>query len=243
MQETVKRNRNSLFSFLNYPTRNFYSLIAVGSFFLVIAFIIMYVFTPPFPTGPGGFNVSGHPVFYMISEAFVAFFLFTLASISSLLFLIKKDLKYDTLLVSAAKTGILASALTLLIGIFWSKVEWGYYWQWEPRETMTLIMFIFYVSIILFRGTVDDIADKAKLSAVFGLVAFPTVPMTNFIVGGLHPSPQQTAMSNSTFFAVILMFIGSVCFYIAFLYMTWVLEKGHLKIEEYKALVIAQQDQ
>ena len=108
---------------------------------------------------------------------------------------------------------------------------------------MTLIMFLFYVGMVLFRSTVDDHVDKAKLTAVFGLVAFPTVPMTNFIVGGLHPEAQQSLIGGSSaFMGAIFMFIGTFLIYLAFLYITVQLENASYKIEEYKSIVLAKQD-
>jgi heme exporter protein C len=224
------------------PDIIFYVLIISGGILFFLSMIFMYLLTPPFPKGPEGFVTSGHPVFYMISEAFVAFALFGIASVGSILYLIKKNLKYDVIVVSSAKTGILASSLTLLVGIFWSRAEWFYFWQWEARQTMTLIMFLFYTGMILFRSTVDELEDKAKLTAVFGLIAFPTVPMTNFIVGGLHPQPQQTSMSGNTFSGVVLLFIGTLLIYLAFLYMTVILENANNKLEEYKQIIFAKQE-
>lgn len=238
-------------SLIASPERRFLLLIGTGSFILILAFINMYFLTEAFPSGPDClsvpgqecFNVSGHPVFYMISEAFVAFSLFSIASIGSVLYLIKKDLKYDSIIVASAKTGILATSLTLLVGIFWSKVEWGYYWQWEQRQTMTLVMFLFYVGMILFRSTIDDANDKAKLTAVFGLIAIVTVPMTNFIVGGLHPQPQKSlSAGGNAFMGAIFMYLGTFLIYLAFLYLSVKLEVMNNKIEEYKYQVLAQQE-
>jgi ABC-type transport system involved in cytochrome c biogenesis permease subunit len=217
-------------------------LLAIGAVLSFFALITIYLFTPAFPTGSEGFNVSGHPVFYMISEAFTAFFLFTIAFIFSIIYLWKKNLIYDSIIVSAAKTGILASLLTLSIGILWSRVEWGFFWQWEPRQTMTLVMFIFYVAMLLFRTTVDDIKDKAKLTAVFGIAAFPTVPMTNFIVGALHPPAQRTSMSANTFTGVILLFFGTLAIYLVFLYFTYYIEESTKKVEQFKQFVLNKLD-
>ena len=211
-----------------------------ASTFMFIGIAFMYTFTKPFPKGPDGFLVSGHPVFYMISEAFMAFTLFTIAFISSILYIWKRKTIYDTITLASAKTGILASALTLLIGILWSKVEWGYFWQWEPRQTMTLLMFLFYTSLIIFRSTVEQ-EDKAKLTAVFGIAAFPTVPMTNFIVGALHPNPQATTFSSFPFIGIILLFIGTFFLYMCLLLLTIKLEQLQLEVEKKKYILLANQ--
>lgn len=211
----------------------------LGAFFSLLGVIIMY-FTPPFK----GFIVSGHPIFYMISEAFMAFTCFAIAGVSSLLFLTTKKFVYDVITVSAVKVGILASILTLLIGIFWSKAEWGQYWQWEPRQTMTLIMLLFYCGLLIFRSTVDDLLDKAKLSAVFGIAAFPTVPMTYFIVGALHPKNVLSGGNIETFafIGVILLFIGTFFIYFCLFSLTLEHERMFLDLEQKKFILMANQE-
>ena len=206
--------------------------LVLGSLFITLGIIVMY-FTPPFPKGPEGFNVSGHPIFYMISEAFMAFTLFFLAFVSSMFFFWKRKFIFDALTVAAVKTGILASLLTLLIGMVWAKAEWGYYWQWEPRETMALIMFLFYVGLLIFRSTVDEWEDKAKLTAVFGISGIPTVPMTYAIVGSLHPSNVISGgqISSFPFIGVLLIFLGTFFIYLCFLLLTMDLEVLQFEVE------------
>lgn len=222
--------------------KNVFKLFAVlGAIFMVLGVTVMY-FTPPFPKGANGFNVSGHPIFYMVSEAFMAFTLFFTAFISSVLYFWKNKPIIDTITVAAVKTGVLASLLTLLIGMIWAKVEWGYYWQWEPRETMALIMFLFYVGLLIFRSTVDELEDKAKLTAVFGIASFPTVPMTYVIVGSLHPSNVISSGSVSTFpfVGVMLIFIGTLFIYLCFLFLTIELEILSLELERKKFILMNQ---
>lgn len=212
----------------------------LGALFMILGAIVMY-FTPPFPVGAGGFNVSGHPIFYMISEAFMAFTLFFVAFVSSILFFIKKKSILDTITVSAVKTGILASALTLLIGMFWAKAEWGYYWQWDPRETMTLIMFLIYVGLLIFRSTVDEFLDKAKLTAVFGITAFITAPLTYVTVGSLHPTNVILGgnISSFPFIGVMLFLIGSFFVYLCFVLLTIEQERMNLELERKKFILMA----
>jgi heme exporter protein C len=219
--------------------KRFLLLLGLSAFFMFTGIVFMYYFTDPFPKGPGGFIVSGHPVFYMITQAFMTFTLFSIAFISSILYLYKRKQIFDLITLASVKVGILAGALTLLIGIFWSKVEWGYFWQWEPRQTMTLLMFLFYSGLVIFRSTVEDYEDKAKLTAVFAIAAFPTVPMTNAIVGSLHPPPQQTTFASLPFIGIILLFIGTLLMFVCLLYITYKLEQLYLDLDRKKYLILS----
>ena len=224
-----------------FENHNYFKLtFSLGAIFMLLGIIVMY-FTPSFPIGPGYFNVSGHPIFYMVSEAFMAFTLFTIGDVSGALFFWKKNPIFDSLTVAAIKTGVLASCLTLLIGMIWAKAEWGYYWQWDPRETMALLMFLFYLGVLIFRSTVDDYTDKAKLTAVLAIAAFPTVPMTDLVVGSLHPSNVLLGgnISEFPFIGVMLLFIGTFFMYLCFVFLTIEHEQLYLELERKKFILMA----
>lgn len=175
-----------------------------------VNYFIMYILVKSF----AGFNVSGHPIFYMVPFAFSTYICFAMVLIGSSLFLWKKDMQYDLFLVSSAQTGVLVGAITILLGMIWSYVEWGYFWQWEPRQTATLIMWLAYIGLLIFREIQDDRDHnkRATLTAIFGIATFPSVPLSNFVVGALHPPPQQTLLGPGVGIYLMLnfLFIGII---------------------------------
>ncbi len=168
-----------------------------------------------------GFNVSGHPIFYMVPFAFASYLCFGIVLLSALIYLKTKDIKFDLILLSAAQTGVVVGAITIMVGMVWAKVEWGYFWQWEARETATLIMWLIYAALLIFREMVDekDHEKKATLSAVFGIFAFPSVPLSNFVVGALHPSPQRTELGSGIDILLMsnFLFIGIITLVLVFI--------------------------
>ena len=36
----------------------------------------------------------------------------------------------------------LLTFLGLLTGMIWAQIAWGNYWSWDPKETMTLLLFL-----------------------------------------------------------------------------------------------------
>ena len=180
-----------------------------------------------------GFNVSGHPIFYMVPFAFSTYFCFGVVLISGILYLITKNKKFDVLLLAGTQTGVVAGAITLLVGIIWSYAEWGYFWQWEARQTITLIMWLAYVSLLIFRGMLDekDPEKRATLTAIFGIATSPSVPISNFVVGALHPPPQQTALGEGLGMLLMLnfLFIGTLS--ILLIYVSYHVNEIELKLK------------
>ncbi|NHK32424.1 MAG: hypothetical protein FK730_13805 [Asgard group archaeon] len=167
------------------------------------------------------FNVSGHPIFYMVPFAFSTYLCFGIVLLMGALFLWKKQNRFDLILVSGAQVGALVGATTIIVGMIWSYVEWGYFWQWEPRQTATLIMWLAYVGLLIFRGMLDEKNPERRgtLSAIFGIATFPSVPLSNYVVGALHPPPQQTGLAEGVGQILMLnfLFIGLVTLLLVYL--------------------------
>ncbi len=157
-------------------------------------------------------TVSPLPIFYMVPFAFSTYLTFGMALIGGLLYFWKRDLRFDLLLVSSAQVGVIIGAITIIVGMIWAKPEWGAFWDWNPRETITLIMWLIYVTVLIFRDMLEEEnpEKRALISAIFGIIAFVSVPFTYVIVGNLHPNPQTPSYSIGVgiFIPINFLFIG-----------------------------------
>ncbi|MFX0115516.1 MAG: cytochrome c biogenesis protein CcsA [Candidatus Hodarchaeota archaeon] len=208
----------------------FLVILVLLSLFIIANYFVIFVSVEPFE----GFTVSGHPIFYMIPFAFATYFCFALVLLSGILYLKKKKERYDLLLVSSAQIGILTGAITLMIGILWSYAEWGYFWQWEARQTATLIMWISYVALLILRGMFEDkdFEKRAVISATFGIVVSPSVPLSNFIVGALHPEPQQTTLGEGIGLILVMNFLFVLTVALILVYITYRMNKLDLMLKK-----------
>ena len=83
--------------------------------------------------------------------------------------------------------GVLAWLFTffgLATGIIWAQLAWGSYWSWDPKETMTLILFSVFSASLLFY-----FENKIKISKWLSLISCVLVIITvliSFILAGLH---------------------------------------------------------
>jgi heme exporter protein C len=68
----------------------------------------------------------------------------------------------------------------LVSGSIWAKPAWGVWWVWDERLTISLIQFLIYVGYLMLRTAVEDPSRRARFAAVYGVVAFISVPI-NFI--------------------------------------------------------------
>lgn len=128
--------------------------------------------------------------FQHVAPALVAYGLFGGTLLCGVMYLWKGDLKYDILGAVSIKLGLLFTTITLLTGMMWAKAAWLSYWNWDPRETTTLILWIAYACILAYRASVGDREARAQFGSIFGIVAFPMVILSYISIriwDTLHP--------------------------------------------------------
>jgi len=130
-------------------------------------------------------------IFYFHLPPAIICYLSLLVSVATgLLYIRTKDYKYDALSESGAILGLVYGLITLISGSIWANATWGVYWNWDPRETTTLILWFAYLGYFLLRMSIENPERRASSAAVFNTLAFLTVPLSyvSFIIWpSLHP--------------------------------------------------------
>ena len=133
-------------------------------------------------------------IFYFhVPSAMVGLTAFAINFFASLMYLVRKDRRWDGLALSAAEIGVMFLAIVLVTGPIWAKPVWFVWWTWSPRLTSSLILWLLYVAYLLVRNYVPDPERRAMTSAVFGIVAFVDAPIVWFSIRwwrDIHPSPM-----------------------------------------------------
>jgi len=146
---------------------------------------------------------------------------FAINFVASLLYLIRKDLKWDRLALAAAEVGVVFIAILLAFGMIWAKYAWYVWWTWSPRLTVSLILWMLYVAYLLLRNYVPEPVRRATVAAVFGVIAFVDVPVVWFSIrwwrdihpqamleaGGLAPSMRPTLWLCAVAFFLLLAYV------------------------------------
>src|SRR5579872_2835253 len=91
----------------------------------------------------------------------------------SIVYLVKKDLWWDSLAASVTEVALAFSLINLVTGSIWGRQQWGIWWAWDARLTGMLICCVVFVGYLMLRRAVDEPNQRARLSAVvsvFGTV-------------------------------------------------------------------------
>ena len=117
---------------------------------------------------------------------------FLIIFIGSILYLVKRQSKWDTLAYSAAEVGIVFTTLALITGSIWAKPIWGVWWTWEPRLTATLVLWFIYIAYLVVRSFATEESRGARFAAVVGIIGFidiPIIALATTLWRGIHPGP------------------------------------------------------
>jgi len=131
-------------------------------------------------------------IFFHVPVAWTAFVLFFAAMVSSVLFLVRKDFKYDSFAAAATEVGLAFGAANLLTGMIWGRIIWGIWWTWDARLTSMLVGWIIYAGYVMLRRAIEEPTERARMSAVVSILAFADVPIIFWSIKWWrtqHPQP------------------------------------------------------
>ncbi len=131
-------------------------------------------------------------LFLHVPSAWTGLTAFFISFVANLLYVWRRQPRWDWLGVSAAEVGLAFTTVVLITGPIWAHPVWGIWWTWSPRLTSTFVLWLLYVSYLLLRTLIEEPDRRALLSALFGIFAFIDVPL---VFGSIrwwrdqHPTP------------------------------------------------------
>ena len=78
-------------------------------------------------------------IYFHVPSAMTAATCFFVALLSSILYLVRKDLRYDAVAASVTEVSMVFATIVLVTGSIWGRIIWGIWWAWDPRLTSMLI--------------------------------------------------------------------------------------------------------
>ena len=161
-------------------------LLWLGLVLMVAAIYLVFVYVPT----EKEMGIVQRIFYLMVPMAWLALLSFCIVFISSILYLVRRESKWDILAYSAAEVGIVVTTIALVVGSLWAKPIWGVWWTWEPRLTATLVLWFIYVAYLLVRSYASEESKGARFAAVVGIVGFvdlPIIILATTLWRGMHP--------------------------------------------------------
>ena len=129
--------------------------------------------------------------YYHVPSAWTAFILFFVNFFASILYLIRRTAKADIVALVTAEVGVVFCSVVLVTGPIWARPVWGIWWTWDLRLTLTLVLWLIYVSYLVLRkfSSSGQTPLLAAVLAVFGALDVPLVYFSIWFFRTQHPQP------------------------------------------------------
>jgi heme exporter protein C len=210
-----------------------YASIILISFVLIAGIAIPMVPQPQglweFPLIPG-LEDKARNIFYHVPVAWTSVLGFLIALFYGFRFLRTNNIDNDIKSVSSAGLGMMFCILATVTGSIWAKFNWGSFWNWDPRETSIFILLLIYGAYFALRSALGSDEVRARLSAVYSILAGLTAPFFIFImpriVDGLHPGAKGDTAGSTPVVQLhmptnmrIVFFLGIIGFSLFFIWL------------------------
>jgi heme exporter protein C len=151
----------------------------------------------------------------------------------SAVFLARRRPILDWMAYAAAELTVLYGAMAMVTGPLWARKAWGVWWVWDARLTMSLLMWMVFVSYLLLRryGGPGSEVLAAGL-ALFGMATSPFVYLSVNIWRTIHPLTSVVPTLPVDFaFALWYSFAGFLLLYIALMLLRVGIEKQRAMLD------------
>jgi heme exporter protein C len=135
-----------------------------------------------------------------VPTVWLAYLAFVVTAVCSGLYLFTKNhsLGFDRFAGASAEIGVVFMGLTLVSGMLWGRITWGVFWQWDARLTTTALLFVTYIGYLAVRNLGGGHHQRAKRSAVIGLLAVIEIPLVHFSVEMWRSLHQDASVADPT---------------------------------------------
>ncbi|HUR69532.1 MAG TPA: cytochrome c biogenesis protein [Candidatus Thermoplasmatota archaeon] len=138
--------------------------------------------------------------YYHVPAAWVAYLAFAVTAVASarVLWTRKRSAREaDQIAAASAEIGTLFGAIALATGLIWARQEFvGYRAIEDPKVVSLGVLLAAYLAYFALRANVDERDRRARLSAVFGILALVGVPLS-YLASRASVHPDFTRPESS----------------------------------------------
>ena len=121
-------------------------------------------------------------IYFHIPPSWLLVIALLVSFIASIMYLIKENNLFDRIAHRSAELGLLFSIIATVTGSIYAYFAWGSAWNWDPKETTIVVLIILYIAYLALRSSMTNVKLKPKISAVYSIVAFITLPFLMFVI-------------------------------------------------------------
>jgi len=138
-------------------------------------------------------------VYFHVPMWFAMFVLYLVSVVYSIRYLSGGNARHDLIAVEAVNTGIVFCVMGLLTGMQWANITWGEAWPNDPKTNGSAIATLVYLAYLVLRNALEEEQQRAKISAIYNIFAFPVMIVLLYILPKMTDSLHPGSGGNGTF--------------------------------------------
>lgn len=137
-------------------------------------------------------------IFFHLPNAFATTVFAIFAAFASWRYLATRAWIWEYRARAATELATVTAVVTMLTGILFSKVQWGAWWQWDPRQTSFLIVLALFGAYFAIRMAFDEEVMRARMAAAYSTLTVLPILFLIFVFPRLPQVAQSTFHPNDT---------------------------------------------
>lgn len=188
-------------------------------------------------------------IYIHVPSAMMAINAWAMMLVTSLIWIVRRHHVSALAARAAAPIGAVMTLIALATGAIWGQPMWGTWWEWDPRLTSFLILFLFYLGYMALWAAIENDDTAADLTAILCLVGSVFAILSRYAVNfwnqGLHQGASvlragalagDTEERVSNVFATPL-FISMAGFLLLFLALVFLRTQTEIRARRMRALL------
>ena len=163
------------------------ALLVAGAILMAATLYLTFLYVPT----EANLGVSQRIFYFHVPIAILSLASVVVVAVASAVHLFRKGKRSDAVAYASAEVGLVFCTIGIITGAIWAKPVWGVWWTWDPKLTLTLILWFMYVSYLMLRAYGPRGSQGARYGAVlavFGAIDAPLIYYAAELWRSTHPS-------------------------------------------------------
>ncbi len=137
-------------------------------------------------------GAPGRLLFFHVPMAWISALAFLTAGLLSMAHLAGRGRFLDSTARHSAEAGLAFTFLATASGSVWSKLSWGSYWNWDPRQTSIVFLMLIYIAYFSLDSALRGKTNRGRIASAYLILAMAVMPFfvflfPRFLGMSLHP--------------------------------------------------------
>lgn len=168
-------------------------------------------------------------IFYLhVPAAMMAINAWVMMLVTSLVWIVRRHHVSALAARAAAPIGATFTLIALVTGALWGQPMWGTWWEWDPRLTSFLVLFLFYLGYMALWSAIENDDTAADLTSILCLVGSVFALLSRYAVlfwnQGLHQGASlsldaEENVSDVYWYPALVCIAGFILLFIALVFL------------------------